>query len=181
MNIKLPPLINVLASVFCLSWDMNPTFAQEAAAAYHERYALVGELVRATAVCAHNKKEIKWYFAGLAVIESPELRAFSGAFPQKMKEWMEDGSKTLNDKVMSDGIPAACAFAKEERERALRLAKEPIEAQSGSNKNTDDSEAEEYTVSYKGTCKFKFLNRDSFAPCELNRCVYKLQKSSKFV
>jgi hypothetical protein len=49
--------------------------AQDVGTEYRERYVLVGELLRARAVCAEIKQETQWLLEGEALIGSPELKA----------------------------------------------------------------------------------------------------------
>jgi hypothetical protein len=141
--------------------------AEDAAAAYQSRYSLTGTLVRAAAVCAHDKKSVKSFLeAGVAAIKNPELRKFTKAFPSTTEKWMKDGATTLNDKVMAEGIPSACKFAQSERLRALEVAKMPLSKQGSSEDTQESAENIEYAIKFEGTCNSKFLNRDKFLACD---------------
>jgi len=71
--------------------------AEDAAAAYQSRYSLTGTLVRAAAVCAHDKKSVKSFLeAGVAAINNPELKKLTKAFPSTTEKWMKDGATTQN-------------------------------------------------------------------------------------
>jgi hypothetical protein len=154
------------ACVLLQGFGTSPAYSEDASINYKKRYALAGFILRAVGICAKNKKETQWFLSGLDVIGNEELRAFSKAFPKKINEWMKDGAAAMNDKVMSEGIPIACAFAKSERERAAALAKDPIRSSAeGDNTKTGPLE-KEYSVTYHGVCEAKFLNREAFQPCD---------------
>jgi hypothetical protein len=141
--------------------------AEDAAAAYQSRYSLTGTLVRAAAVCAHDKKSVKSFLeAGVAAINNPELKKFTKAFPSTTEKWMKDGATTLNDKVMAEGIPSACKFAQSERLRALEVAKMPLSKQGSSEDTQESAENIEYAIKFEGTCNSKFLHRDKFLACD---------------
>ena len=110
-----------------LSVSASDAAAQDVATAYRERFILVGELLRARAVCAENKQDAEWLVESAAAINSPELKAYSRSF--EAQAWMDEGAGKLNDKVLVEGVPDACEFAKAEGARALRLAKEPLPPQ----------------------------------------------------
>ena len=81
---------------------------------------------------------------------------------------MKEGGETFNERVMTDGISPACAYALTERARAEDIAREPLPHQSASGHDSDSVENLQYTVSFKGTSKYKFVNRTSFFPCDPN-------------
>ena len=118
-------VISLLA--LALSVNASDAAALDVATAYRERFILVGELLRARAVCAENKQDAEWLVESAAAINSPELKAYSRSF--EAQDWMDEGAGKLNDKVLVEGIPSACEFAKAEGARALRLAKESLPPQ----------------------------------------------------
>lgn len=124
---------------------------------------LVGFLVRAAAVCDDKKSFVD---AGFALLGTPELKALSKAFPGTTGEWMKAGGETFNERVMSAGIFSACAFAITERQRAQNMASAPQSNQSAPGDDSNSIENLEYIVLFKGTCKYKFVNRESFFPCD---------------
>lgn len=118
---------SLAALVFTVS--VSDVLAQDVATAYRDRYILVGELLRARAVCAETKQEVQWLLESEALISSPEIKAFSSSL--EARDLMDEGARRLNDRVLVDGIPGACEFAKSEGDRALRLAKEPLPSGKG--------------------------------------------------
>jgi hypothetical protein len=74
--------------------------AEDAAAAYQSRYSLTGTLVRAAAVCAHDKKSVKSFLeAGVAAINNPELKKFTKAFPSTTEKEARTGRRRLTIKL----------------------------------------------------------------------------------
>jgi hypothetical protein len=163
--------ILLLATVVVQSVNTAANAGEEAATFYRSRYMLAGFLTRAAAVCAGDKESFKRFVdAGLGSLGTPELRALSKAYPSTTGRWMKEGGETFNRRVMSDGISPACAYAITERRKAEDTASAPLPNQSasGDDPNSDSSKNLEYMYSFKGTCKFKFLNRISFLPCDPN-------------
>lgn len=158
---------------------INPAGAEDAAAVYQERYALVGTLLRASMICAKTKAEAKWFLAGLDAISHPDLRAFSKAFPKRSTDWMASGGQSFNNKVMSEGISVACEFARSERNRAISLAG-TAPSIAANKTNSQGSDEINTRIIYTGTCKAKFLNCDDFMPCDANvtYTVYQRGRSS---
>ena len=77
----------------------------------------------AAAVCRDNKKSFKSFVdAGFALLGTSELRALSKAYPSTTGKWMKEGGETFNERVMSDGIFPACAYAITERRKAEEMA-----------------------------------------------------------
>jgi hypothetical protein len=170
----MPTKLNVfrallLATAVVQSVCATANAGEKAAAIYRSRYMLAGFLVRAAAVCGDNKKSFKRFVdAGLGVLGTPELRALSKAYRSTTGQWMKEGGETFNERVMTDGISPACAYALTERARAEDIAREPLPDQSASGHDSDSVENLQYTVSFKGTSKYKFVNRTSFFPCDPN-------------
>jgi hypothetical protein len=156
----------LVPALICLLLLLTPSSAEDAASAYKTRYILAGFLTRATAICAKDRRDVQSFLSGLDVIKTEELVMFSKAFPKKIDEWMRNGASQMNERVMSIGIRRACAFARNEIEMAKRLAKQPIEEASPRHEKESGKPRPEYTVSYHGTCKAKFLNREEFIPCD---------------
>jgi len=139
---------------------------EKAATIYRSRYILAGLLTRAGVVCGNNNQHFRHFIdAGFSLLRTPELKAFSKAYPRTSSQWLKAGAERLNEKVMADGIPEACAFAFKERQRAEAIAKTSVRDQSAS---AGDSAELEYKLIFKGTCEFKFLNRTSFLSCDQN-------------
>jgi hypothetical protein len=128
----MPTKLNVfrallLATAVVQSVCATANAGEKAAAIYRSRYMLAGFLVRAAAVCGDNKKSFKRFVdAGLGVLGTPELRALSKAYRSTTGQWMKEGGETFNERVMTDGISPACAYALTERARAEGIAREPL-------------------------------------------------------
>ena len=171
----------LLISIVLITTTINsPALAQDAGSAYRERYQIVGELARATAVCSSNNDEAKWFLSGLTQLKAQSFKKpFSKSFKETTASWMRSGGESFNRKVMSDGIPAACAFARSERARALQLANEPITP--AATKNDEEYVNDKaYDVVFSGSCNFKMLNRDQFGNCDpqVTFTDYKVHRSS---
>jgi hypothetical protein len=61
--------------------------------------------------------------AGLRPLGTQEFRMFSKAYPKTIGHWMDQGARSFNTAVMSNGIKEACAYAVRVRQRAEALAK----------------------------------------------------------
>ena len=154
--------VGLFQSVF-----VTPSAAEQASEVYRSRYTLAGFLLRASAVCGNDKKDSERFVrAGFGVLGTSELKRISKAYPKTIGQWMKEGGEAFNERVMSDGITPACAFAVTERERAGGIATNSSSEHDISGTPSDGLGDVEYVVSFKGTCKFKFLNRDSFFPCD---------------
>jgi hypothetical protein len=94
---------------------VDPARAQDARHIYEARYQTTGYLLRAADVCMANKKQIEESFA---LVNSPEMKAFSKAFPQLTGEWMRNGANLFNTSVMSVGLQPACDHALEVLKKA---------------------------------------------------------------
>lgn len=82
---------------------------------YRFRYLLTGFLLRAAAVCENDSKRTT--DAGFRLLDDPELKATSKAYPQTISKWMEEGATNFNDAVMTDRVRKACAVAFEVRNK----------------------------------------------------------------
>lgn len=141
-----------------------PACAQDAGSAFYQRYHLAGELLRASLVCA-SETDTAWFFkATTALYDSAEFRTFSTRFKETMASWMESGAVAFNRRVQSEGAPAACAFARTERDRAMRLASSPISARVTHPDNQHEQD-KRYQVVFRGVCKHRLPDRADFAPC----------------
>jgi hypothetical protein len=179
-----PPIIS--------TFSPKPKPEDTAAAIYRDRYILAGVLIRAGAVCNDNKgKARRLVDAGFGVLDPPELRSVSQAFPKTIEQWMKDGAQTFNQQVMKDGITAACEFADTEKKRAQEMASSPISQQTDSL-SLDDPANVNYAFVFEGKCKFKFVNQDTFLPCDSSveftnfknhrsRLTFTVQNSGLFV
>ena len=157
----------LLAMAMVQSVCTTANAGEEAARFYRSRYMLAGFLTRASAVCASDKKSLRRFLnAGLGSLGTPELRAISKAYPSTTGQWMKEGGETFNSRVMSDGVGSACAYAIAESCKAEEITRQPLPQQPPSGDDADSVDNLEYTVSFKGTCKYKFLNRTSFFPCD---------------
>jgi hypothetical protein len=146
-----------------ISTPKQPT-EEALATSYQSNFLLAGFLVRAAAVCNVDSK--RTISVGFDLVGTPELTAISKAYPDTTTKWMKDGAEKFNSKVMSDGIGPACAYAINERRKAEAVPREPLLGKQNSDEGSDNSEKSEYTVLFKGTCKYKFINRSSFFPCD---------------
>lgn len=154
-------------AIFLIGNGLKRTFAGDVGTAYKERFELQGLLLRAAKICAMNEREMKLFISiSFDLIGSDELRAFSKAFPQTMAEWGSRGAGMLNNRVMSDGLPNACAFALKERQRAISLSRQPLRKKLPDGGETAAKARTNYAATFHGSCKAKFLNRDSFMPCD---------------
>jgi hypothetical protein len=83
---------------------------ERAAATFYEaRYSIAGFLLRAGTVCQNQPKRM--ISAAVRLIATPELKAIGQGFPDTTKKWMEAGTATFNNGVMTDGLLKACAHA----------------------------------------------------------------------
>jgi hypothetical protein len=111
---------------------------------------LAGFLTRAAVVCGGDKKSFKRFIdAGLGLLGTPELRAISKAYPSTTGQWMKEGAETFNERVMTNGMSPACAYAITERGKAEGIAREPLARQSASGDNADGLENLDYMVLFK--------------------------------
>ncbi len=62
---------------------------------------------------------------------------------------MREGGETFNERVMSDGLFPACAYAITERRKAEDMASAPLRNQSAPDDDFDSFENIEYMVSFK--------------------------------
>lgn len=95
-----------LAAV-CLSHN-GAVGAEDATARYEARYQITGYLLRAANVCMGSKEQVD---ATLALVKSPEMVAFSRAFPKMTETWMDRGATMFNTSVMDEGLQPACDYA----------------------------------------------------------------------
>jgi hypothetical protein len=83
---------------------------------YHSRYLTLGFLLRASNVCEGDWKRTAK--AGFDLVGTSEFKAISEAYPDTIRQWMEEGGREFNTKVMTDGIGPACAHAMTVRRQA---------------------------------------------------------------
>jgi hypothetical protein len=89
--------------------------APNAGTFYRARYLLAGFLLRAAVVCeGDGKRTVNAAF-------SLTIRAISNAYPDTIRQWMEEGSANFNTGVMADGIARECAYAMMVRRRAEQM------------------------------------------------------------
>jgi predicted lipoprotein len=82
--------------------------AEDASAVYEARYRLTGFLLRAANVCEADKQQVA---ASFVLVQSPEMKAFSKAFPAVTEKWMLRGAEWFNELVMKGGLQPACDYA----------------------------------------------------------------------
>jgi hypothetical protein len=89
--------------------------------AYRSRFFVAGVLFRAGEICSQNYKRLA--DAAFDMLDDPELKHLSGAFPETTKQWMLEGATSLNTGVMHDGIEKTCADVEHMRAQAAQVIK----------------------------------------------------------
>ncbi len=153
--------------------------AQDAGAAYHERYQLAGELMRASLVCNQGVDAASFFQPAFALENSADARTFQSLYKDTMAGWMESGAVAFNKRVMSRGTPAACAFAQAERDRALKLAATPLATIAPRPDNQHEA-YKRYEIVFQGSCERKLPDGEQFAPCDaaVSFVNYKIGRSA---
>lgn len=95
--------------------------SDSAEAIYRSRFFVAGSLLRAGDICPNGYKEL--VDAAFDMLDAPELKRLSGAFPETTQQWMLEGATSLNTGVMHDGIEKTCADVEHMRAKAAQMMK----------------------------------------------------------
>jgi hypothetical protein len=110
----------IIGTIILITTSVAASPQENAAVHYEMVYRISGFLLRAGYVCGGDKQMIRTAFE---FVGSPEYKAISKSFPKQTARWMAAGTESFNTIVMSEGLAAACAFAKKKKQEAQQIMK----------------------------------------------------------
>ncbi|MBY0383251.1 MAG: hypothetical protein K2W78_15185 [Xanthobacteraceae bacterium] len=102
-------VISPVAVLSMLCFLSDTANSQDAGQEYRARYVISGFLLRASKACKLDDRAA--IAAAVSLVSGREMKAFSEAYPDTIKEWMMKGASDFNERVMRFGLDPACDFA----------------------------------------------------------------------